>query len=74
MDLGGGGASLINPEMNFRPKDGIDLLFSTSNESHIALTAEVIRVSADGQTLHVAFGHMPESNRDRIFNYLFKKR
>ncbi len=74
VDLGGGGASLINTEMNFRPSDGIDLFFSTSKESRIALSAEVIRVSGDGQTLHVAFGHMPESSRDRIIHYLFRNR
>lgn len=73
-DLGGGGASLNNTGKNFHPKDSIDLSFSTSRESQFKIKAEVLRVSGDRQTLYVAFGHIPDSSRDRIIGYLFSQK
>lgn len=74
VDLGGGGASLNNTEKNFQLKDSIDLSFSTSRESQFKIKAEVLRVSGDRQTLHVVFGHIPDSSRDRIIGYLFSQK
>ena len=74
IDLGGGGASLNNIGRYFQPKDRIDLSFSTSGESQFKLKAVILRVSADDQILHVAFGYIPDSRRDRIIGYLFNRK
>lgn len=74
IDLGGGGASLNNRGRQFHERDDIKLSFFTSRDARITLTAVVTRVSEGGKTLHVAFVHIPESSRDRIMGYLFRRK
>ena len=73
-DLGGGGASLINTKRPFHEGDEIQLYFFASKEGRVNLPAKVIRISGGGKTLHVTFGNIPESIRDRIMGYLFKRK
>jgi len=75
IDLGGGGASIINPNRRFEAGNRIDLSFTfPSGRARINLTAEVMRESENGKKLHVIFGPIPESSRDRIMHFLFKKK
>ncbi|WP_455383027.1 PilZ domain-containing protein [Salinispira pacifica] len=74
IDLGGGGASLQNPGAQFRKGDEIDLSFHPDSEDRLSLTAHVVRTSHAGNVLHVDFGHLRESVRDRIYRVLFDKR
>jgi len=73
IDLGGGGASILNTAQNFHEKEDVTLIFFTPRPERMVLTAHVIRVSEGGKTLHVSFGHMLESSRDRIIGYLFRR-
>lgn len=73
IDLGGGGASLTNTAGFLQTKDEIVLSFFLSREEMMNLTAKVIRISNQGRVLHVAFGLIPESSRDRILGYLFRR-
>ncbi len=73
IDLSGGGASILNTAQNFHEKEDVTLIFFTPRPERMILTAHVIRVSEGGKTLHVSFGHMLESSRDRIIGYLFRR-
>jgi hypothetical protein len=72
-DLGGGGATLVNPGGTFQEKDELALYFRTIKKESIQLCAKVLRISDEGKLLHVAFHHISEASRDRIYRYLFKK-
>jgi c-di-GMP-binding flagellar brake protein YcgR len=73
IDLGGGGASLRNPGGSFRRGDEIDLAFHPDSEDRLSLTAHVVRTSHANNVVHVDFGHLRESARDRIYRILFDK-
>jgi c-di-GMP-binding flagellar brake protein YcgR len=73
-DLGGGGASITNPEKRFVLDDKLSLAIFTPGRKRINLTATVVRVSDDGETLHLNFGEMPESSRDRIIRFLLQRK
>jgi hypothetical protein len=72
-DLGGGGATLVNPGGAFHEKDELVLFFRTMKKENIQIRAKVLRISDDEKSLHVAFHHISEAHRDRIYKYLFKK-
>lgn len=74
LDLGGGGASLMNVKNAFNEGDDLLLSFFPMKDMPMTLTASVLRVSNEGKTLHVDFGLIPEPSRDRIIGYLFKKK
>lgn len=71
-DLGGGGASITNPDKRFVLDDKLSLTFFTPGRKRINLSATVVRLSENGETLHLNFGAMPESNRDRIIRFLLQ--
>jgi hypothetical protein len=71
-DLGGNGASLRNPQGAFRPGEQVELIFSVGGE-RLRLTAEVLRLSKQGELMHVRFASMRESTRDRILGSLLKR-
>jgi hypothetical protein len=70
LDLGGGGASIVNPELRFRPGDDIEITFTPGTEEPIELVGEVVRLSEAGKVMHVAFGPIREAMRDRIIGYI----
>jgi hypothetical protein len=71
LDLGGDGASLVNPRRSLSAGDLAELSFRVGNES-FRLTAEVLRVSRDGQVLHVRFYGLHDADRDRLLGALFR--
>jgi hypothetical protein len=71
LDLGGDGASLVNPRRSLAAGDLAELAFHVGDES-FRLTAEVLRVSRDGQVLHVRFHGLHDADRDRLLGTLFR--
>jgi hypothetical protein len=71
LDLGGEGASLANPGRSLSAGDLAELSFRVGGES-FRLAAEVLRVSRDGQVLHVHFHGLREADRDRLLGTLFR--
>ncbi len=72
VDLGGGGASVINPNKRFKLKDDVELIFYVSREERVSVIGEVIRVSKNGDIIHLAFGPIRDSTRDKIIGYVLK--
>jgi c-di-GMP-binding flagellar brake protein YcgR len=78
-DLGGGGASIINPDRHFKPGDRLELHFrlaekrKTQKQQRIHATGEVVRLSEGGRKAHILFDALPEAVRDRIIRFLFAK-
>ncbi len=70
VDLGGGGASITNPDLRFRPGDDIEIKFAPSSEERIELIGEIIRLSDAGHVMHMAFGPIREAMRDRIIGFI----
>ncbi len=70
-DIGGGGASLLNPDGHFKPGDDVEIRFETDG-SEIKVTGSVVRVSDSGRTIHVNYEHIRDPLRDRIYNAIFK--
>ncbi|WP_319561951.1 PilZ domain-containing protein [Marispirochaeta sp.] len=73
IDIGGGGASIINPEDRFSQGDFLELIFSLpGNDETFTLKGSVIRTSRGSRRLHVKFEGLKESQRDRIIGLVFK--
>ncbi len=71
-DLGGGGASLANPQKAFRAGMDLELTFNPTGEDPLSIMAEAIRTSKGGKLVHVRFGSITDSMRDRIIGSLFR--
>lgn len=71
LDLGGEGASLLNPQKRLSASELAELAFQVGGQS-FRLTAEVLRVSRDGQVLHVRFHGLRDPDRDRLLGVLFR--
>jgi hypothetical protein len=69
LELGGGGASLGNPEKLFGTGDVLELAFSTKS-SDFRFPARVVRTSQNASVMHVQFESIAESSRDRIIGSL----
>ena len=69
LELGGGGASLGNPEKLFETGDVLELAFSTKG-SDFRFPARVVRTSQNASVMHVQFESIAESSRDRIIGSL----
>lgn len=75
VDIGGGGASLINPQDQFDQGDFLELIFPLPDSSdRLNLKGSVIRTSRGRKLLHVKFEGIQESQRDRILGLAFKPR
>jgi hypothetical protein len=72
IDLGGGGASIANAELQMNVGDRLSLSMMPAGSSRINLMGEVLRVSKGGAVAHVKFDNMSESYRDRIVGLLFR--
>ncbi len=73
VDIGGGGASLYNPEARFKPGEEIELTFHPDSTDTLHVIGRVGRRSQGGEVIHVNFRHLRESARDKIFRALFQK-
>ena len=71
LDIGGGGASLVNPDGYFRAGDELELRFDCGT-GEIRITGTVVRVTNSGKTLHVNYEHIRDTIRDRIYRGIFK--
>ena len=72
LDLGGGGASLENPEKKFIKGDDIRIYFHQGGKNWLPIEASVVRTSRRGGVLHLQFGHVNEATRDRIIKMVNK--
>jgi hypothetical protein len=72
VDIGGGGASLINPEKRFRSGDTFHVTFAPEGEQEISVLCTVLRTSRHNEVLHVEYGPIREATRDRIYRLLFQ--
>ena len=70
LDLGGGGAGILNVGGPFGVGDLVEVSFSTSIAEH-SVTGRVLRVSKGGKVLNVQFVSLSAAERDRIMGYLF---
>ncbi|MFP4066410.1 MAG: flagellar brake protein [Spirochaetaceae bacterium] len=70
-DLGGGGASFLNPEGRFTVGDLVRMELTARDGTHLWLHAKVLRVSENGRICHVEFYSIRESVRDKIYNMIF---
>ncbi len=71
IDIGGGGASIENPDKRFSPGDTVELTFHPDGDRSLNLIATVVRTSRGGSTIHVKYGSIRESSRDRVYRLLF---
>ena len=71
-EIGGGGASLLNPQGHFRVGDNLELRFRPDGSDEIRVTGTIVRVSESGKVLHVNYEHIRDGLRDRIYNAIFR--
>jgi hypothetical protein len=72
LDLGGGGASLQNPQGLFGEGDALRMWFFPGSE-RLAVAGTVVRVSKNGTYIHVRFESLSEAGRNRILGFLFRQ-
>ena len=72
VDLGGEGATIVNPEGHFSRNDILFLRFHLDNSHRIRQKSVVRRVSLDGRLLHLKFSDVKENEKDRILRYLMR--
>ena len=70
-DIGGGGASILNPDNRFKEGEELELRFTPDNEE-IKLTGTIMRVSEGGRVIHVNYEHIREGLRDKIYAAIFR--
>ncbi|HUV06631.1 MAG TPA: PilZ domain-containing protein, partial [Spirochaetia bacterium] len=73
-DLSGGGASIKNPDPKYRKGDDVEIQFQTSEDTRYRIVSEIVRVSDEGDVLHLEFGPMNESGRDRLISFILNQR
>ncbi len=72
VDLGGGGASIMNPNGRFKAEDRVELSFMSGALERLSVVARVLRTSRNDSVIHVEFVSIREAVRDKIFNVLFR--
>ena len=70
VDVGGGGAALMNPEKQFTKDDMVLMTFTFSGE-RFSVIAKVVRTSQGGEVLHVRFESVNETARERLISTLY---
>ncbi|MBN2738207.1 MAG: PilZ domain-containing protein [Spirochaetales bacterium] len=70
IDLSGSGASLNNPDKSFKKHDDLLIFFHTEHDKWLRVSAEVVRLSHGGKTMHIRFGHLKEALRDNIIGLI----
>ncbi len=71
LDIGGGGASIRNPAERFSAGDSVELTFHPDGDTTLDLVATVVRTSRRGKVIHVRYGNIRESDRDRVYRLIF---
>lgn len=66
LDLGGGGASLRNPDSLLEKGDDVRIYLSRGPRDWLPINGEVVRLSRNGAVAHVRFGHLEDRQRDQI--------
>ncbi|MBI9098423.1 MAG: PilZ domain-containing protein [Spirochaetaceae bacterium] len=65
-DLSEGGASLENPDFNFKKNERLTLFYHTDTDDGFHIRGEVLRLSAKGRIIHVKFFDRDLTIRSRI--------
>ncbi|MBN1798880.1 MAG: PilZ domain-containing protein [Spirochaetales bacterium] len=65
-DLSAGGLSVTNPGKKYVKKDDLSLFFHKEADKKFHLSGEVVRVSINNKILHIKFGYVTNSVRDRL--------
>lgn len=73
LDIGGGGASMVNPGERFESDDSLELTFHPESDSTLHIPARVVRTSKGGKVLHLTFENIREGSRDKIYKMLFRE-
>ncbi|MFW6214491.1 MAG: flagellar brake protein [Alkalispirochaetaceae bacterium] len=73
LDIGGGGASMVNPGERFEAEDSLELTFHPESDSTLHIPARVVRTSKGGKVLHLSFENIREGSRDKIYKMLFRQ-
>ena len=88
VDIGGGGATVINPERRFRRAEHVQIVFETPGKTvsssstassgrtgtEYSIVAEIVHLSKDDDIMHLTFGPLNESTRDRIISFVLNQR
>jgi len=72
-DLSAGGLSVTNPEKKYVKEDDLSLFFHEETDKNFHLYGEVVRVSNNNKILHIKFGHVTDSDRDRLVGFIQTK-
>lgn len=74
-ELGGNGATVLNPKGRFTSGEEVELTFDPGGEGEdtISLYGIIERTSEEDSLVHIRFFGMPESERDRIYRLLFNQ-
>jgi c-di-GMP-binding flagellar brake protein YcgR len=72
VDIGGGGASIRNPGGRFSTGDTVELTFHPDGDTTLDLVATVVRTSRRGKVIHLRYGNIRESDRDRVYRLMFR--
>lgn len=73
LDIGGGGASMVNPGERYEQGETLELTFHPESDSTLHIPAKVVRTSKKGKVLHLSFESIRESSRDKIYRMLFRQ-
>jgi hypothetical protein len=73
LDIGGGGASMVNPGERYEQGETLELTFHPDSEATLHIPARVVRTSKKGKVLHLSFESIRESSRDKIYRMLFRQ-
>lgn len=73
LDIGGGGASMVNPGQRYEQGETLELTFHPDSEKTLHIPANVVRSSKSGKVLHLSFENIRESSRDKIYRLLFRQ-
>jgi c-di-GMP-binding flagellar brake protein YcgR len=73
-DLSGGGATANNPDRRFKIGDDVQIMFEIPGDQKYSIIGEVLRLSDERETMHIAFGPINESTRDRLISFVLNQK
>jgi c-di-GMP-binding flagellar brake protein YcgR len=71
IELGGGGATIINPDKRLAGGEKITMVLQLKLEEKLTVQGEVVRLSKEESLAHIHFLSISDTMRDRILGYLF---
>jgi len=72
IDLGGGGATVLNRDNRFKSGEEVFLYFKIPGQGELRVQGKIVRATAENAQLHVRFEHLKEREREKIISYIFK--